>query len=101
MTSYNPVSYYLRHPMHSGVMQFIHFEEVGIVECTHYPKGLENTPMTGFSMKFLGRDYYFSRGDALPLATARRIWERFLGEGWRFQAEDRDGVRMTGWRQNP
>lgn len=101
MTSSDPISYYLRHPMHSGVMQFLHWEEMGIVECAHYPKGLENPPMPQFSVHLLGREYEFRHDDALPLATARRIWDRFISERWQFRQEDRNGVRMTGWRRNP
>lgn len=96
----DPVAYYLRHPMHCGVVQFLHFGETGIVQCSYYARGLENTPQPHFHMKFLNRDFHFHPEDALPLATARKIWDRFVeAEGWRFAPEDRDGVRMSGWRQ--
>lgn len=95
----DPISYYLRHPMHCGVMQFLHFDVAGIVECSYYPKGLENHPESSFSMQWGQRKYDFHPDDAMPLATARKIWDRFILEGWEFREGDRSGVRMVGWKR--
>lgn len=97
-TQTDPISYYLRHPMHCGVLQFLHWEGVGIVECTLYQKGLENPPQPYLTIQFGKKALNFRPDDALPLATARRLWGRFIGEGWEFRQEDRGGVRMVGWR---
>lgn len=94
----DPIAYYLRNPMHCGVVQFLHFAETGIVQCTLYQKGLENHPQSYFSMQWGQRKYDFHPDDAMPLATARKIWDRFILEGWEFRAGDQDGVRMVGWR---
>jgi hypothetical protein len=101
MNPTDPISYYLRHPMHCGVIQFLHWKEIGIVHCTHYAQGLENHPQPSFSFPFTlpqgGRTLNIHSDTSLPLATARKIWERFVGEGWELRAGDRSGVRMTGW----
>ena len=93
----DPISYYLRHPMHCGVVRFLHWEEIGIVECSHWEHGLANPPQPCISIGWGGKTWDFRPDDALPLATARKIWAVFLEAGWEFRREDRGGVRMTGW----
>lgn len=97
-TQTDPISYYLRHPMHCGVVQFLHWEVIGVVECSLYQQGLENPPQPYFSMQWGGKGWDFRPDDALPLATARKLWEVFIGGGWEFREADRGGVRMVGWK---